>query len=412
MTGEIIKSFLVGLGFEVDNDSLSKFNKSIAGATLKVAAFATAIEATAVAVGYGISKISQDFEDLGYEYKIIAPAINKAIILRQEMLKAYAAAGVNLNQVVVSAVKFNLSITKTKYALEAIYKSVGARFFPLLTKQADIFRRTLYENMPKIQASLEKAVKFLFKFFDATIQLGQRAWSIFTRGVELLKPLLDILIQLDKATNGWLSTIAFTLGGLAALSSVFGPVITGLLVLLGLFDDYKTWKEGGNSLFDWTSFVPVIDAVTETLSSLYGILENIAKALGEIVAAFVLLFQGNYSGAFDALKESAMHLLGSLEKVWDSIKGIMSSIGAIGEWGGHFFGNQNAAQNLQATPSGIPYANPAAHMSNSQSNQNLSQQTNINIVGSADAGSVGKHVASEQNKVNLDMSRYLRARTQ
>ena len=83
MNGDVIKSFLVGLGFGVDDASLAKFNKAISSATLKVTALYASTEVAASGIVYGISKISESFEQLGYEYRLITPAINKAIVLRR-----------------------------------------------------------------------------------------------------------------------------------------------------------------------------------------------------------------------------------------------------------------------------------------------------------------------------------------
>ena len=87
MTGELIKSFLVGLGFGVDDASLAKFNQAIASATLRVAALYGSIKVAAAGIVFGLSDISEGFEKLGYEYRIIAPAINKALVLRRELLE-------------------------------------------------------------------------------------------------------------------------------------------------------------------------------------------------------------------------------------------------------------------------------------------------------------------------------------
>ncbi len=86
MTGEVIKEFLVGLGFGVDAASLSKFNKALTSSTLRVSALYGAINLTAGAVVASIEDISKGFEQIGYDYHIIAPAINKTLLLRQEML--------------------------------------------------------------------------------------------------------------------------------------------------------------------------------------------------------------------------------------------------------------------------------------------------------------------------------------
>src|ERR1019366_5580168 len=103
----VIKSFLVGLGFGVDDASLAKFNKAIASASLKVAALYGSTQVAASGIVLGISKISEGFEQMGYEYRIIAPAINKALTLRRELLKAYSAAGINIVKVIQSSVRLN-----------------------------------------------------------------------------------------------------------------------------------------------------------------------------------------------------------------------------------------------------------------------------------------------------------------
>lgn len=417
MTGDIIKSFLVGLGFDVDDSSLEKFNKAIKTATLRVTALYTSVKVMSAAVVYGISKISEGFEQMGYEYRIIAPAINKALVLRRELLKAYAAAGINITKVVQQSVKLNMSLAKTKFALEAIYKSVGARFFTLLTKQSDLFRQKIYQNMPKIQNALEKLVKFIFKALEATTTLGIRLWSILTR-------VYDFFVKLDKATDGWSTIIlgviaAWRLLNLAFLATPLGMILTGLVALLALFDDFMTWKEGGKSLFDWTKFVPVIDAVTAAVKALLGVWESLFNILGNIVLSFYQLFKLDFSGWFESIKAAFSSLFAVFTNIWDMVKNIIGASGTVasllGSAIGGLFGDKpaNVAQNIQSNPVSQPLGSPLGSniSNNSQTNQNVSQQTNINIMGSADANSVGKAVSSEQSRVNFDMVRNMKGAT-
>ncbi len=238
MTGEVIKSFLVGLGFDVDDASLAKFNKAIVGATVKVAALYGSIKLSSAAIFYSISKISEGFEEMGYQYRLIAPAINKAILLRNELLKAYAAAGLNIQKAVVESVKFNFALTKTKFAFEAIYKSVGVRFLPLLTQQMDIFRRQIYANMPKIQDRLEKFIQVIFQAFNATIILGTRVWSILER-------VYDFFAKLHEATGGWSTVIvgviaAWKLLNLAFLATPLGAILASRISVEGTGDRLGT----------------------------------------------------------------------------------------------------------------------------------------------------------------------------
>lgn len=410
MTGEVIKSFLVGLGFGVDDASLAKFNKAVSSASLKVTALYASVKIAASGIVYGISKISEGFEQMGYEYRIIAPAINKAIVLRRELLKAYSAAGINITKVVQSSVRLNLSLTKTKFALEAIYKSVGSRFFELLTKQSDTFRQKIYANMPKIQNVLEKFVKFVFKALEATTALGLRLWSILTR-------VYDFFVMLDNATDGWSTIIlgviaAWKLLNLSFLATPFGLILAGLVAILALFDDFKVWQEGGESLFDWAKFVPVIDAVTNALISMRDVWKSIVDILGNVILAFYQLFQGDTHGFFDSLLQSGQAVLNLFAKLWESLKGIGGVLSAVGSFGANLFGGENAAANVQNAPGGIPKASPVGtNVSNAQTNQNVQQQTNINVMGSADASAVGKAVSGEQSRVNFDMVRNLKGAT-
>ncbi len=401
MNGETIKSFLVGLGFGVDETSLAKFNKSIQSAALRVTALYTTINAAATGIVAGIANVSEGFEKMGYEYRIIAPAINKALILRRELLKAYSAAGINITKVVQQSVKLNFSLDKTKFAFEAIYKSVAAKFFPLITKQSDIFRKKLYENMPKIQAGLEKFVKFIFKAFEAVTELGVRLWSILTR-------VYDFFVALDKATNGWSTIIAGVVAAwyalnLAFLATPLGQIIAGLTAILALYDDFKTFQEGGQSLLDWSKFLPIIDAVTVALSAMRKVLDEIFQTLFAVGDAIYQLFTKGFGGFIDRMKEAFNSLLAVAQNTWGFLKTIPGIGSAIA----------NVASNAASAGAGSLLAAPVGAQSaaNSQTNQHVQQQTTINVQGSADANSVGKSVAGEQTRVNFDMVRNMKGAT-
>ena len=419
MSGEVIKEFLVAVGFDVDDSSFAKFGKAISDATVKVTGLFAAVQGMAAGVFYGIAKVSEGFEEMGYAFRIISPAINKAIVLRQELLKAYSAAGVNITQAVVGAVRFNMALTKTQYAIKAIYSSVAVKFFPLLTKQMDTFRNTLYKNLPKIEAVLGKFISFLFKAFDWTTQLGMRAWSILSR-------LYDFFVKLHDATNGWSTVIlgvvaAWKLLNLSFLATPLGMLLAGLVGILALFDDFKTWQEGGESLFDWSSFVPVINAVEDALSSVWDVLKDIFATLGQVAQAIMRAFHGDFSGALDSLKQAGLSLLQIFGDLGSLIGSIFQSAGQLTHWiagAGDWditkklMGNTatNAQSISQPQPGGM---NPlgTSSVSTANTNQNVSQQTNINVMGTADAHGTAAAVTSQQYNVNRDLVRNLKGAT-
>lgn len=413
MTGEVIKSFLVGLGFSVDDKSFAAFNAAIKSSQFRIAALVGSIQLAAGGIFAAITHASKGFEDLGYQLRIVAPAMNRWLVMRQAMLQAYSRAGVNLTEVVQNAIKLNYSFAKTKFALEAIYKGTAARFFPLITKQLDVFRGKIFANMPKIQNQLQHLVEFIFKAFSATVELGERLWSILTR-------VWDFFVRLDQATNGWSTRILAVIAAwdalnLAFLATPLGALIAGLVTLLALFDDFEVWREKGKSLFDWGPFVPVINAVSDSIQRLVALLGDMFQILFGIGDVLVKVFTGQWQGAANALKLT-------FQSMGDSLKDLVnlkSSLPAVGSallnWGGaaaSWVGNHipNGPLLSQVGQQGTPAQPLLAH--GPQSSQNVSQQTSITVNGSADAHTVGKNVASQQDRVNYDMTRNLKGALQ
>lgn len=66
MNGDVLKEFLVSLGFKIDEVGLKKFNGGIGTATKLATGLGAAAAAMAVAVTAGVVKVSRSFEDLYY----------------------------------------------------------------------------------------------------------------------------------------------------------------------------------------------------------------------------------------------------------------------------------------------------------------------------------------------------------
>jgi hypothetical protein len=407
----IIKEFLVGLGFEVDEASLKKFNDGIKSATLRVTALYASVKAATAGIVKAISSVSSNFETLGYEMRILAPSINRVLALRREMLRAYSAAGVNLGKVLQQSIRLNFSLAKTRYAFEAIYKSVAAKFFPLITRQSDLLREKLYRNMPKIQSALEKFVLVVFKAFEATVALGSRVWSILTR-------VYDFFVQLDRATDGWSTKIiaavaAWKLLNLSFLATPLGMILTGLLAIIALYDDFKTFTEGGKALLNWSSFIPVANAIARAVGSITASMVGLFKIVVDLVSAIWKLLHLDFSGFASKMGSAFERLLPLFKNLWDLIRGVAVVSSELGNWlAGFFNGNQNVASNVQNNPVNRQVANPVGNnVQNSQTNQNVRQQTTINVQGSSDATATGKAVAAEQSRVNFNLVRNLSGAT-
>lgn len=419
MTGEVIKQFLVGLGFGVDEKSLKNFGKAIDASLTKVKLISAAIVGMASGAFFGISKISEGFEEMGYATRMIAPAINKAILLRKAMVAAYKDAGINMVQAVQQSIKFNMSLAKTKFQLEGIVKSTAIKFLPMLTKQMDIFRTKVSANMPKILALLERFIKFIFKAFEGVVILGTRLWSMFGR-------LWDILTTLDTATGGWSTKIlalaaAWKILNLSFLASPLGLILVGLLAILALYDDFMTWKEGGESLFDWGS--PAVQTIMGVVAAIVGMVAIFKTAMiamqayralmigiTAITAAFkavmaavriaMLLGMLNPVGLVVAAVAGLIALVTLLIMKWDTIKkGIGGFFSGLGGKVLDFVGG-DVNKNLTVSPLGSNGGN--------SSSQNVKQDTTIIVQGATDPANTATRVANQQDQVNFNMTRNMK----
>jgi hypothetical protein len=408
---DVIKSFLVGLGFEVDESSLALFNKSIQTAAIRVTALYTSISAFAGSMIYAFSKISEGFEEMGYQYHIIAPAINKAIVLRNELMKAYGAAGINIKKVIVDSINLNMSLTKTKYAMEAIYKSVGSKFFGLLQKQSDAFRKSLYGHMPQIIHGLETLVKTIFSAFNIIVQLGMRIWDILSR-------VYNFFDELDTKTNGWSTIIlgvvaAWNLLNLAFLATPLGALIAGIVTLIALWDDFQVWREGGKSMFDWGPFIPIINAVTSAMKDFGDVVGKVFQVLFSIGDAIDALIQGDFGRIWTDMKVGVDSFNEALKGIVNTLKSLLGVGGAVSQWA-EGFGNWDVSKKVMGWIGGSGSSSQPLGSNTTNNNQRqmiANQQTNINVTGSANAQSTGAAVAAQQGSVNAAMVRNLKEPT-
>ena len=275
--------------------------------------------------------------------------------------------------------------------------------------------------MPQIQNALEKFVQFVFKALEATSVLGNRLFDILSR-------VYDFFVQLDKATDGWSTIIlgviaAWKLLNLSFFATPLGLLITGFTALLALWDDFKTFKEGGQALINWgsettkvivgvTAAVLGLSAAIGTIAGVYTIWTNATKLAAVAQGALNLALALNPIGlvilAVTALIAGITALDAKFHLFGGTVVGFFANIGnKILD----FASGPNVQANLGNTPGGVP--RPVQPLgsgvsNNSQSNQNVQQQTNITVQGSADAQAVGKAVTGQQDRVNFDLARNLK----
>ncbi|PXV60883.1 hypothetical protein SAMN04487785_11323 [Dyella jiangningensis] len=305
MSTETIREFLVSLGFKVDSSGERRFTDGVKNVSKEVAALGAVAVATATAVLASVSKMANGLEDLYFvSQRTRASAENiKAIGFAADQMGSSAGAA----QASIEAIAKFLRINPGG---ESLLKSWGIQTrdtngelrdtTELLTDLGKVFR-----HMPYAQAYARANVlgideKTLQALIQGTDQFSDRYKQILARyGLDVTKAtelshnfnlqlrdlranfevlgtvvgtrVIGILNELefrwnslDDSTKSNINTVAEWVAGIVAGTAIImgGPVawIGALAAAIALlWDDYKTWKEGGKSLIDWGKWKPEID---------------------------------------------------------------------------------------------------------------------------------------------------------
>lgn len=136
---------------------------------------------------------------------------------------------------------------------------------------------------------------------------------------------------------------------LAFLASPLGIILALASALALLYDDYKTWKDGGKSLFDWSKWTNGIDTIIDKIKDFLEILDQVKDKVINFVQKIV-------SDPVGAIKEVAEVASQSLhDKIAETEKGAkaLDKVGQTTAKTLAFLGNKDA-QNAVAANEGKP----------------------------------------------------------
>ncbi|HDL6510482.1 TPA: lytic transglycosylase domain-containing protein [Yersinia enterocolitica] len=158
---------------------------------------------------------------------------------------------------------------------------IGANLANGLAGDIDSLRKQLLDNWPKIEAVLMKVIKGVLWAGDAVTRVLWRTGQAVGDVINWFKKLDPITQQLIMLFGGLL--LAWRLLNTAFLTSPVGIVLSLGAAIFALYDDYKTWKEGGESLIDWGQWEQEINAalkgIDELTKSIKGVGVEIARLL-------------------------------------------------------------------------------------------------------------------------------------
>lgn len=322
-----------------------------------------------------------------------------------EMVKAI---GFNADQAALSSNRFMTSLKSLGEMAGMARDKIGSNLADGLAGQIDNLRKKIIENFPKIEVTITKVIKGI-------LWLGEIVGRVAFRIVDGVGDIIEWWGKLDAETKTLIEVIGGLVVAMRILNSTFwmSPIglITGLIVALGLlWEDYKTWKEGGNSLIDWEKWQPAIDKAKDAITWLRDHLLELKDGVGgwqnalEILGTFIAgVWVSKVLGAFGKISglpvppwlkgwmAYAAYLYSDRENIGASAKSSWNytkqNIGDSLRWLGidtDFGRNPHTVKgaNIQ---SDIPGAEPEQHAQATKRGERNNNPGNLNFAGQAGA---------------------------
>ncbi len=196
----------------------------------------------------------------------------------QGMLKA---TGFDSQKAAEQSNRFMTQMTGLTSLFGIMRDKIGSNLAGGLAGNLESFRKNILLNFPKIEGAITAVLKKVLSLADSIM-------TFVYRGVQGFDSLMKWWDRLDGKTKGLIKIfggllVAWRLLNNAFIRSPIGMVTALIAALVLLYDDYMTWKEGGNSLIDWAKWEVEIDsalkALDELMTSIKGVGKEIAKLL-------------------------------------------------------------------------------------------------------------------------------------
>ena len=341
---------------------------------------------------------------------------------------------VNMTDAVSGADRFMGARRKFDEVVELLQTKSSTRLNDGLADSFDHLSQRLIDNAPDLQRVMDGVVSLLLWLAEVgervIIRLVQAAADLSRWWDSLDGTTQQLLISLGAITAAWL------LLNSAFLMSPLGIVLALAGALFALYDDYKTWQEGGKSLIDWDSWAPGIQAAKTAIGWLIDKIAKLSqgtldwKSGMQALADFV---SGNWSptmiNAVKSVKEYFNSFFADIANklangpAWTLLKKLHILTDKDTEDMVHFMSNMFGGED-KASPGSASQASRqifnATSLSNAMATINASgndyvpwqnalmqpggigiqQETNIHLHGVSDPQAAAKYVESSQFDVN------------
>ncbi|WP_334421041.1 phage tail tape measure protein [Acinetobacter soli] len=160
----------------------------------------------------------------------------------------------------------------TKTGFQVIVMQAGKALIPVLRLLNQMIRagiQAFSQLNPQIKEGL--AIGLRFAFLSLVFGAFFKTFGIIFRLMPLLKGFIGLLKMMR----------------LAFLASPIGIILALAAALAALYDDYKTWKEGGKSLIDWSKWNDNLEKIMSKLRDFIELLNSVKDKVINFVQKIV-----------------------------------------------------------------------------------------------------------------------------
>lgn len=328
MSGDVIKEFLVSLGYKVDSSGEKRFTDGIKNATKTVTEIGLAAGAAAIAVGAAISKMADQLDTLYFSsQRTKASAENiQALGFAADQMGSSAGSARGALESIAKFMAINpggenlihswgIQTRQTNGELRdttEIMVDLGKVFRQLGTPQAYRRAQVLGIDYPTMLAMMkgmdgfeERYKQILARYGLDTNKAAEQSHQ-FMLGLRDLRANAEVLGMVigtkligmfDELGYRWDSLDQTTKNNIESFGKWAVAIVAGAAIIMGgpvvwvgalataialLWDDYKVWKEGGHSLIDWGKWKPEIDLAKAGVALIGDGLKNLLS-IGQFV---------------------------------------------------------------------------------------------------------------------------------